>query len=189
MMATAQSAVAPVERREFTRRSDRIEELVSRVENCGDPAMRAVAQELLQAVIELHGVALERIVNMVAELPHGPEAVQRMADDDLVSNVLSLHGINPVPLERRVSLALENARPYLKSHGGDVELGSIEEGVVRVKLHGTCGSCSSSSETMKSTVESAIYEAAPEVEAVLSETIKASPHSSLVTLQTSIVHA
>lgn len=187
MLAAGQSA-APA-RREFTRRSDRIEELVSRVETCGDPAMRAVAQELLQAVIELHGVALERIVENVAELPHGSEALERMAEDDLISNVLSLHGINPVPLEQRISLALENARPYLKSHGGDVELASIDQGIVHVKLHGTCGNCSSSSETMKSTVESAIYDAAPEVEAVISENVKASPHTHLVTLQTNHLHA
>ena len=171
-------------RREFTRRSDRIEELVSRVEHSGDPAMRAVAQELLQAVVELHGVALDRILNAVADLPEGITAIQRMAEDDLVSNVLSLHGIHPLSLETRVAAALEKARPYLKSHGGDVELGSIEEGTVHLKLHGTCGSCSSSSETMKSTVENAIYDVAPEVVAVISENLPASPHSQLVTLQT-----
>jgi len=44
--------------REFSRRSERIEELVTRIESSGDPAMRAVASELLQGVVELHGVAL-----------------------------------------------------------------------------------------------------------------------------------
>ncbi|HEY1987700.1 MAG TPA: NifU family protein [Terracidiphilus sp.] len=182
MMATAQTAVTPQERREFTRRSDRIEELVSRVENCGDPAMRAVAQELMQAVIELHGVALERIVDAVTDLPHGTGALEQMAQDDLVSNVLSLHGLNPIPLETRIASALETARPYLKAHGGDVELASIEDGTVHVALHGTCGSCSSSSETMKSTVESAIYDVAPEVDTVISATIPA-PNPGLVSIQ------
>ncbi len=171
-------------RREFNRRSDRIEELVSRVETCGDPAMRAVAQELLQAVIELHGVALDRILEAVAELPYGERAIERMAEDDMVSNVLSLHGIHPVSLETRVTAALEATRPYLKSHGGDVELTSIAEGTVHVKLRGTCGSCSSSAETLKSTVESAIYDIAPEVVTVISESVVAAPHSNLVTLQT-----
>jgi Fe-S cluster biogenesis protein NfuA len=170
-------------RREFTRRSDRIEELVSRIEKSGDPAMRAVASELLQAVIELHGVALDRILDAVAALPEGIAAIERMASDDLVSNVLSLHGIHPVPLDTRVMAALEKARPYLKSHGGDVELASIENGTVHVQLHGTCGSCSSSSETLKSTVEKAIYDVAPEVVTVVSETVPAAPHSDLVILQ------
>jgi Fe-S cluster biogenesis protein NfuA len=171
-------------RREFTRRSDRIEELVARVESSGDPAMRAVAQELLQAVIELHGVALDRILAAIAEMPEGSSALAKVAADELVSNVLSLHGINPVPVEERVAAALETAQPYLQSHGGDVELASIEDGVVHVNLRGTCGHCSSSSVTMKDAVESAIYNAAPEIASVVAETIPQVPHQGLVTLQT-----
>jgi Fe-S cluster biogenesis protein NfuA len=175
-------------KREFTRRSDRIEELVRRVEGSGDPALRAVAQELLQAVIELHGVALDRILTAVAELPAGQVAIDRMAEDDLVSNVLSLHGIHPIPVEERVIAALEKARPYLKSHGGNVELTKIEDGTVHLRLQGTCGSCSSSSATLKSTVESAIYDVAPEVGKVISETsLPPAPpsHQQFVILQTS----
>ncbi len=87
-------------------------------------------------------------------------------------------------LEYRVSTALENARPYLNSHGGDVELASIEDGTVHIRLHGTCGSCSSSSETLKHAVEAAIYGAAPEVVTVVSEPLPLQPHSNLVVLQT-----
>lgn len=171
-------------KREFTRRSDRIEELVSRIESTGDPAIRAVAQELLQAVIELHGIALDRILDVVAELPEGERALAQIASDDLVSNVLSLHGINPVAVETRVAAALEKTRPYLKSHGGNVELDSIEsDGTVHVRLQGSCGSCSSSAETLKTAIEAAIYNAAPEVVTVVAE---AMPHESqLVVLQTS----
>jgi Fe-S cluster biogenesis protein NfuA len=175
----------PEAKREFTRRSDRIEELVSRIENTGDPAIRAVAQELLQAVIELHGVAFERILDQIAELPSGEKALIKVAEDDLVSNVLSLHGIHPVAIEARVAAAIEKAQPYLKSHGGRVELDSVEDGTVHVKLQGTCGSCSSSSDTMKNHVEQAIYDAAPEVVTVIAESMPpmaATPQ--LVTLQT-----
>jgi Fe-S cluster biogenesis protein NfuA len=175
----------PDARREFTRRSDRIEELVSRIESTGDPAVRAVAQELLQAVIELHGVALDRILDAVAELPSGDAALTKIAGDELVSNVLSLHGIHPVAVEARVAAAIEKSRSYLKSHGGNVELASIEDGTVHVQLQGTCGSCSSSAETLKNHVENAIYEAAPEVVSVIAEsTPPAVTHSDFVILQT-----
>jgi Fe-S cluster biogenesis protein NfuA len=173
------------DRREFTRRSERIEELVSRIENAGDPSIRAVAQELLQAVIELHGVALDRILNSITELPEGNVALAQIASDDLISNVLSLHGINPVTVEARVAAALEKAQPYIKSHGGNIELESVEDGVVHVRMQGTCGSCSSSSETLKNTVETAIYDAAPEVVTVVAESVPPPPHSNLVVLQTS----
>jgi Fe-S cluster biogenesis protein NfuA len=171
-------------RREFTRRSDRIEELVGRIESTGDPAIRAVAQELLQAVIELHGVALDRILDAVAELPNGEKALTQIASDELVSSVLSLHGIHPVALETRVAAALEKTRPYLRSHGGNVELTSVRGGEVHVQLQGTCGSCSSSSDTLKHTVENAIYNSAPEVVTVIAEVMPSAPHSDLVTLQT-----
>jgi Fe-S cluster biogenesis protein NfuA len=171
-------------RREFSRRSDRIEELVARIENAADPAMRAVAQELLQAVIELHGVALDRIVASVAVLPQGESALAAIASDELVSNVLSLHGINPVPVEARVVKAIEKAQPYLRSHGGDVELASVEDGVVHVKLKGSCGHCSSSSDTLRDAVEAAIYDAAPEVATVVAESVALPAQPELVTLQT-----
>lgn len=171
-------------RREFSRRSDRIEELVGRIESAGDPAIRAVAQELLQAVIELHGVALDRILRSVGELPNGEDALAAIAEDELVSGVLSLHGIHPVALEARVEAALEKTRPYLESHGGSVELISMQHGEVRLRLQGACGSCSSSEETLKTRVESAIYDAAPEVVAVIAESIAVPAVPELVTLRT-----
>ncbi len=169
--------------REFSRRTDRIEELIARVEGSGDPAMRAVAKELLQAVIELHGVALERILEAMTDLPGGQEELDRVSTDELVSGVLSLHGIHPEAMETRVRAALDSVRPYLKSHGGNVELVEIADGTVRLRLSGACGHCSGSAQTMKSTVEQAIYGAAPEVVAVIAEEAAAAPHSDLVTLQ------
>jgi len=171
----------PEPRREFTRRSERIEELVHRIESAGDLATRAVAQELLQAVIELHGVAIERIVDAISETPNAETLLASLAEDEVVSGVLSLHGIHPIPVHDRVLTALEHARPYLHSHGGDVELESIENGIVRVRLHGACGTCSSSTETMKRTIEDAIYDMAPEVTTVISE--KPPAHVELVTLR------
>ncbi|MGA8531213.1 MAG: NifU family protein [Acidobacteriaceae bacterium] len=171
--------------REFSRRTERIEELITRIEGGGDPAMRAVASELLQAVVELHGVALERICQELADQPAGQEAIDRLAEDELVAGVLSLHGIHPQPLEARVAAALDDARPYLQSHGGDVELAGITDGVVRLRLHGACGHCSGSAQTMKSTVEEAIYRSAPEVVSIITEEVAAPAHSELVTLQVS----
>jgi Fe-S cluster biogenesis protein NfuA len=170
--------------REFSRRSERIEELITRIESSGDPAMRAVASELLEAVVELHGVALERVLESMIELPGGQEAVDALATEEIVSGVLSLHGIHPQPLEARVAAALEEARPLLQSHGGDVELAEIDGSTVRLRLHGACGHCSGSAATLQSTVEEAIYRFAPEVMAVTTEeSVATAENSGLVTLQ------
>ena len=172
-------------RREFARRSDRIEELVNRIASGGDLVIRAVAQELVEAVIELHGVVLERILEAISDLPEGEAALRQIASDELVSSVLALHGIHPVGFEQRIALALEKSQSYLKSHGGSVELASVDDGVVHVRLQGACGTCSSSNETLKDAVESAIYEAAPEAIAVAAEPAVPAPNSDFVILQTS----
>ena len=62
-------------------------------------------------------------------------------------------------------------RPYLGTHGGDVELLEItDDGVVRLRLLGSCDGCASSSVTLKLAVEGAIEAAAPEVTAIEVET-------------------
>ncbi|MBZ0207380.1 MAG: NifU family protein [Flavobacteriales bacterium] len=75
--------------------------------------------------------------------------------------------IDPEELERlkgRVNDALTELRPFLEADNGDITLESIsEKGVVRVRLHGACSSCSMSAMTMKAGVEEAIKRVAPEV--------------------------
>jgi Fe-S cluster biogenesis protein NfuA len=90
----------------------------------------------------------------------------RLAEDDLVAHLLILHGLHPVPLEQRVHGALEQVRPYLGSHGGDVELLGVEDGVAHVRLEGTCNGCPSSTVTLRNAIEKAIMGAAPELERI-----------------------
>jgi Fe-S cluster biogenesis protein NfuA len=172
----------PGTQREFSRRSDRVEELVHRLENTSDPATRAMAQELVEAIIELHGAALERILQRIDELPGSSAILESIASDPLVSGVFSLHGIHPVPLEQRIEAALDATRPYLKSHGGNVELLSLEGDKVHLRLQGSCGSCGSSLQTMKQTIESAIYDVAPEIVTVIAESTPAESQPQLVVL-------
>jgi Fe-S cluster biogenesis protein NfuA len=171
----------PAAKREFTRRSDRIEELVRRLENEGDPATRAAAQELLQAVIELHGIAVERIFETLEAMDQGPSVLEALVADDLVSGVLSLHGIHPLPLNDRVAEAIEKARVQLGANGGNVELVSIEGSRVHVRLQSARGSCASTAATLAGTVENAIFNAAPEISAVIAETMPVAQQ--LVTLR------
>ncbi len=67
-------------------------------------------------------------------------------------------------LKLRVQDALTELRPFLQADGGDITLEDISKaGVVRVRLHGACSSCSMSAMTMKAGVEEAIKRVAPEV--------------------------
>jgi len=53
---------------------------------------------------------------------------------------------------------LDKLRPFLQRDGGDVELVEIEDGVVKLRLMGACGSCPSSTITLKAGIERALME-------------------------------
>jgi Fe-S cluster biogenesis protein NfuA/nitrite reductase/ring-hydroxylating ferredoxin subunit len=131
----------------------------------GGPVARDRAEELVRQVTELYGAGLERILQVLdSQGVLGPGTVSALTSDPLVSGLLLIHGLHPVDLPGRVAGALDSVRPYLGSHGGDVELlGISEEGVVRLRLLGSCQGCPSSSVTLKLAVEDAIETAAPEV--------------------------
>lgn len=143
----------------------RVEALLGEIERLDDPAAREPAVELVQALLELYGQGLGRIVELIAEHDDGRLA-EAMAGDELVAHLLLLHGLHPVPLEERVRSALDEVTPYLGSHGGGVELLAVEEDVVRLALQGSCSGCPSSTMTLKLAIENAIRKAAPEIERI-----------------------
>ncbi|MBY0404737.1 MAG: NifU family protein [Cyanobacteria bacterium] len=69
----------------------------------------------------------------------------------------------------KVLEVLALVRPYLQSDGGDVELVNItDEGVVELRLKGACGSCPSSTYTLKLGIEEQLKQHIPEVKEVVS---------------------
>lgn len=134
----------------------------------GGAVARERAEELVRQVTDLYGTGLERILNLLADrgvLDDG--MLDALIADELISSLLLVHGLHPQDVATRVAAALERVRPYLGSHGGDVELLDISsEGVVRLRLLGSCDGCPSSAVTLKFAVEDAIETAAPEVTAI-----------------------
>lgn len=142
---------------------DRIEALLQELGAAADPRVRAKAEELVRLLMELYGSALARILETVDNTDSADAILDRLATDDLVASLLVLHGLHPLNVETRIARALDRVRPYLGSHGGDVKLLGVNEGVVHLRLEGSCHSCPSSTVTMKLAIERAIEEAAPEV--------------------------
>ena len=144
-----------------------VERLLEEVESLVDPVARQTATGVVQALLDLYGSGLERIVDAVAASDSAPELAETFAQDELVSHLLLLHGLHPVALEERVLDALGEVRPYLESHGGDVELLGAEGSVLRVRLQGSCSGCPSSTMTLKLAIENAVHKHAPEIESVV----------------------
>jgi len=161
--------MATGEREAFQERLARIETLINEVQATANPALRRAMEELVQTLLELHGVGLERMMDIIWEAGSAGEKIihERLPEDNLVSSLLLLHGLHPLSLADRVQQALAKVRPYLQSHGGNVEVVSIVDGLVRLRLQGSCQSCPASAMTLKYAVEDAIYEVAPDVTAVM----------------------
>ena len=141
----------------------RVEELTAQVEQLPDPVARRTAQDLVSAVIDMYGQGLERIVEVLDEDESAGEIKQQIADDGIVASLMLIHDLYPVPVEDRVAEALDNVRPYMESHGGNVELVSLEEGVARIRLEGSCDGCPASSSTLELAIKTALEETAPDL--------------------------
>jgi Fe-S cluster biogenesis protein NfuA/nitrite reductase/ring-hydroxylating ferredoxin subunit len=163
----------------------RVEGLLEELEGLPDTHARDRATEVLQAVLDLYGEGLGRIIDVVAENDSDGAMAESLAGDELVAHLMLLHGLHPVPVEQRVREALEGVRPYLESHGGNVELLGVDEGVAHLKLEGSCSGCPSSAMTLKLAIEKAIHEAAPDVDEVVADGAagESAPGSGLLQLE------
>lgn len=157
--------MATLEEKAMQERVGRIEMLIGQIEGSPDSVVRNCAVELVGTIMELHGVGIERMLETTWEKGAvGQELIEDFAQDDMLRSLLLLHGLHPLDLETRVTQALDKVRPYLGSHGGNVELlGISEDGVVRLRLQGSCNGCASSAMTLKLAIEEAMQEFAPDI--------------------------
>jgi Fe-S cluster biogenesis protein NfuA/nitrite reductase/ring-hydroxylating ferredoxin subunit len=157
-----------------------IEALLQRIEKANDPAMSAMAKDLVQRLMQFHGESIERMLEIIhQDAPGKSTIIDTLGQDPLVCSLLLLYGLHPDGLEARVQQALEKTRPYLKSHGGNVSLIGVDDaGAVTLRLEGSCHGCASSSATLKLAIEEAIYEAAPDVTGIhVDGAVEESSHS------------
>ncbi len=135
---------------------DRLEQLLGEVEQF-DPEVRDVVFTLLDGFDRLHRVALHRLAAEV-----GGSAVERArAADGAVAWLLHAYGVGVDDEVAAAEAALDDVRPYIESHGGRVEVLDATNGVVRLRLSGTCSGCTSSAVTLREGVEKALHERFP----------------------------
>jgi len=157
-------AEAPEQELDVAALPERIEGLLDELASLGNHTVTERAEELVAAVVSLYGAALERIVGRLADEPDGNELLRRLAEDELVANLLMLHELHPDDVTARVQAALDRVRPYLGAHAGGIEfLGVDENGVAQLRLQGSCDGCAGSTATVQNAVERAVLDAAPDV--------------------------
>lgn len=94
------------------------------------------------------------------------ESTLTVTEEQLVESANKIMGPLPLTLEN-VDLVLEEMRPYLIADGGNVAVRGIDGGNVQLELQGACGSCPSSTMTMKMGLERGLREKIPEIVSVV----------------------
>jgi Fe-S cluster biogenesis protein NfuA len=151
-------------------RLEQVEKLVATLERVEDPVARGAAKQLMQAVMDLHGAAIARLLEIVREaFEKRADPFPDLATDDLASAVLLLYGLHPWSLEERVGRALERIRPALAKHGAKVELLALGEASATLRLDTRENGCGSGEGHLRGLVEEALCAAAPEITGLVIE--------------------
>jgi Fe-S cluster biogenesis protein NfuA/nitrite reductase/ring-hydroxylating ferredoxin subunit len=149
----------------MNRSGTRIQEIIEQIETLPNPAARALMQECMESVLSFYGQGLERILDIIQHAGIGAQrAYDDLLHDEHVRGLLLIHGLHPVSIEERLREALDKIRPYLESHGGNVELLGVENDFARLRLQGACKTCPSSAVTLELAVRHAIEEACPDLQ-------------------------
>lgn len=143
----------------------RIEGLIAALEALDDPRGRQQAKELLHVVLEMHAAGLARLLEIVADAGgSGRAIIEALALDEHCRAILLLHGLHPHDLETRVSLAVDKLRGLLGAQGIKIEVLSVGEEAVRLKLSGNLRN--KHAKLSKGEIEQAIIALAPEIGAI-----------------------
>ncbi len=129
-----------------------------------DETQALTVQALKSAIEELNKEALKRLIRALKDDPASYAHLREALNDRLIYGVLRFHGLVKAPLQSRIEQALDEVRPYMATHGGDVELVAVKApDTVEIRLIGSCHGCPASSQTLTEGVEKAIRAHCPEI--------------------------
>ena len=148
----------------FKEQLQKLGTLVAELEAEQSDGSKVAARELVQLLMEVHGTALERLLEIVFESGLAGEAIlSKAGNDPMVRHLLLLYSLHPEDIDTRVLRALDDVAPRLRKHNSEVEIVSIQEGAVQLKIHISGHACGSTSKTVKALVEECVYDAAPDL--------------------------
>jgi hypothetical protein len=144
----------------------RIEALTEVLDRGVDPQTREAAHEFLGLMLDLHGLALARLMSVVAAGANSA-ALDALIGDPYVCAILLLHGLHPRDARTRLDQAIADMQPQWQERGFHVDLLGISAGTARVRLYKN-GSAEPVDELGRE-VEALLSEAAPDLDDILVE--------------------
>jgi hypothetical protein len=149
--------------KEFQQKVRELGAMVGELDEMPGSGSKVAARELVQLLMEVHGTGLERIMEIVFELgAEGEAMIGKLGQDPIVRNLLLLYSLHPEDMETRVSKALDTIGLRLRKFDSEVELISIHDGAVQLRLR-TPHTRGSAGKNLRSIVEEEIYNLAPDL--------------------------
>jgi len=176
----SQPVAAGDEADELNHRSDRIQRLIGEIESLPAGNAKELMQECIENILGFYGKGLEKILKIIAagNSSAARDIYNHLIEDSFVNGLLLIHDLHPLDIKTRLFKALETVKPYMDSHGGSVELISIDDGIARLRLAGNCKGCPSSSATLELGIRQAIEEYCPDLSGLEVEGVS-QPHDHL----------
>ena len=137
--------------------ADLTDQLIQEFEEHPDQEVREKVFQLLNAVDRLHRPGVVALMQFL-ESKRLWGIIEQARSDPAIRTLLELYDLIPQTDEQQVQKALDLVRPYMQSHGGEIDVLGVTDGVVRVRLKGSCHGCSGSAVTLKRGVEEALKE-------------------------------
>ncbi len=148
---------------------DRIDALVSALDRVADAGARDAARELLELVLDLHGLALARAMAIVTSAEGGKELAGRLAQEEQVRAVLLLHGLHPEPFEERVRKAVERLRPELENLGYRMRLVEVRAATAQLRVEGALCLEAPRALQLRRQIEAVLIDEAPDLDDIVIE--------------------
>jgi hypothetical protein len=150
--------------KEFQEKMRQLGTLVGELDQVPGGGSKVAARELVQLLMEVHRTGLERIMELVYQSGgEGGAIIDSFGQDPIVRNLLLLYSLHPDDLETRVVRALDTVRARLRKFDSRVELVSLHDGAVQLRLHTSGHARGSTIKDLRSIVEGGIYDLAPDL--------------------------
>lgn len=153
-----------VKKEAFQEKIRQLGALVGELDAMPGGGSNTAARELVQLLMEVHGTALNRLLEIVYESGESGEAIiAKAGEDPIVRHLLVLYSLHPEPMESRVLKALDAAGTRLRKLDSEVELIGISDGAVQVRVTTSGHGCGSTTKSAHAIVEEMIYDMAPDL--------------------------
>ena len=176
---------------EFQEQVRQLGQLITQFDQMPEGPQKTACKQLVQLLMDVHGAGLDRIMEIVFENEAaGPAIIDKLGQDSITSSLLLLYSLHPDDLETRLNKAVERMRPRLRKLSNSVDLISVHEGAVEVRVTSSASghSCGSTARDVRTIVEDGVYELAPDITLLEIRGLEQPENAGFVALESLVGH-